>query len=83
MRYTIDEGPRLVLASEDFRTAGGEPLPYDKQFLLDSVTSRPGDPYTVQAVHEDSRRLERLLGDAGYPSSSVDPDVNRSGIGSR
>ncbi len=79
VRYTIDEGPRLVLASEDFRTAGGEPLPYDKQFLLDSVTSRPGDPYTVQAVHEDSRRLERLLGDAGYPSSSVDPDVNRSG----
>ena len=79
VRYTIDEGPRLVLASEDFRTAGGEPLPYDKQFLLDSVTSRPGDPYTVQAVHEDSRRLERLLGDAGYPSSSVDPDVNRTG----
>jgi outer membrane protein insertion porin family len=79
VRYTIDEGPRLVLASEDFRTAGGEPLPYAKQFLLESVTSRPGDPYTVQAVHEDSRRLERLLGDAGYPSSSVDPDVNRSG----
>ena len=79
VRYTIDEGPRLVLASEDFRTAGGEPLPYDKQFLLDSVTCRPGDPYTVQAVHEDSRRLERLLGDAGYPSSSVDPDVNRTG----
>ena len=72
-------GPRLVLASEDFRTAGGEPLPYDKRFLLESVTARPGDPYTLQAVHEDSRRLERLLGDAGYPSSSVDPDVNRTG----
>ena len=51
----------------------GEPLPYDKQFLLESVTTRPGDPYTPQAVHEDGRRLERLLGDAGYPSSSVDP----------
>jgi outer membrane protein assembly complex protein YaeT len=79
VRFTIDEGPRLMLASEDFRTAAGEPLPYDKQFLLESVTTRPGDPYTVQAVHEDSRRLERLLGDAGYPSSSVDPDVNRTG----
>ena len=79
VRYTIDEGPRLILASEDFRTAGGEALPYDKQFLLESVTTRAGDPYTVQAVHEDSRRLERLLGDAGYPSSSVDPDVNRTG----
>jgi len=79
VRYTIEEGPRLVLASEDFRTAAGEPLPYDKKFLLESVTTRPGDPYTVAAVHEDSRRLERLLGDAGYPSSSVDPDVNREG----
>jgi len=79
VRYTIDEGPRLVLASEDFRTAGGETLPYDKKFLLESVTIRPGDPYTVQAVHEDSRRLERLLGDAGYSSASVDPDVNRTG----
>jgi len=28
VRYTIDEGPRLTLASEDFRTDKGEPLPY-------------------------------------------------------
>ena len=67
VRYTIEEGPRLMLASEDFRTAEGEPLPYDKQFLLESVTTRPGDPYTPQAVRDDGRRLERLLGDAGYP----------------
>jgi outer membrane protein insertion porin family len=79
IRYTIEEGPRLVLASEDFRTAGGEPLPYGKTFLLESVTTRPGDPYTPQAVRDDGRRLERLLGDAGYPDASVDPDVNRSG----
>ena len=79
IRYTIEEGPRLMLASEDFRTAGGEPLPYEKTFLLESVTTRPGDPYTPQAVREDGRRLERLLGDAGYPGASVDPDVNRSG----
>ena len=79
VRYTIEEGPRLMLASEDFRTEEGEPLPYDKQFLLESVTTRPGDPYTPQAVRDDGRRLERLLGDAGYPGSSVDPDVNRSG----
>ncbi len=79
VRFTIEEGPRLTLASEDFRTADGEPLPYDKQFLLESVTTRPGDAYTPQAVRDDSHRLERLLGDAGYPASSVDPDVNRSG----
>jgi outer membrane protein assembly complex protein YaeT len=79
VRFTIEEGPRLTLAGEDFRTAGGEPLPYDKKFLLESITLRPGDPYTPQAVHEDGRRLERLLGDAGFPASSVDPDVNREG----
>ena len=79
LRYTIEEGPRLVLASEDFRTAEGEPLPYTKKFLLDSVTTRPGADYTPQAIREDGRRLERLLGDAGYPSSSVDPDVDRDG----
>jgi outer membrane protein assembly complex protein YaeT len=79
VRYTIDEGPRLVLASEDFRTDKGEPLPYTKKFLLESVTNRPGDAYTLQAVRDDEHRLERLLGDAGFPSSSVDPDVARSG----
>jgi outer membrane protein insertion porin family len=79
VRFTIEEGPRMILASEDFRTAAGEPLPYDKKFLIESVTTRPGDPYTLQAIREDGRRLERLLGDAGYPASSVDPDVSRDG----
>ena len=44
-----------------------------------TVTTRPGDPYTPQAIRDDGRRLERLLGDAGFPASSVDPDVNRVG----
>jgi len=79
IRFTIEEGPRLTLASEDFRTDKGEPLPYDKKFLLESVTTRPGDAYTVQAVRDDGRRLERLLGDAGYPAANVDPDVARTG----
>ena len=79
VRYTIEEGPRLVLGSEEFRTEKGEPLPYDKQFLLETVTTRPGDAYTPQAIRDDGRRLERLLGDAGFPSSSVDPDVSRAG----
>ena len=79
LRYTIEEGPRLILASEDFRTAEGEPLPYSKEFLLNSVTTRPGADYTPGAIRDDGRRLERLLGDAGFPSSTVDPDVDRDG----
>jgi outer membrane protein assembly factor BamA len=30
-------------------------------------------------MRDDGRRLERLLGDAGYPASTVEPDVSRSG----
>src|SRR6185503_15664555 len=79
VRFTVEEGPRMTLASVDFRTAAGEAPPYDNKFLIESVTTRPGDAYTLQAIREDGRRLERLLGDAGYPSSSVDPDVSRDG----
>ena len=79
VRYTVDEGPQLLLGSEDFRTDNGNPLPYSKRFLFESVSLRPGDPYTPGAVRDDSRRLERLLGDAGYPSSTVDPEVTRTG----
>lgn len=79
VRFTIDEGPRLVVGNEDFRTDDGSPLPYDKRFLYESITLKPGDPYTPTAVRDDGRRLERLLGDAGYPSSSVEPEVNRTG----
>jgi len=79
VRFTVEEGPRMTLASVDFRTAAGEAPPYDNKFLIESVTTRPGDAYTLQAIREDGRRLERLLGDAGYPTSSVDPDVSRDG----
>jgi len=79
VRFTVEEGPRMTLASVDFRTAAGEAPPYDNKFLVESVTTRPGDAYTLQAIREDGRRLERLLGDAGYPASSVDPDVSRDG----
>src|SRR4029079_2598993 len=37
VRFTIEEGPRMMLASEDFRTAAGEPLPYHKKFLIERV----------------------------------------------
>jgi len=79
VRFTIEEGPRLTLVSEDFRTDDGGPLPYDKRFLLQSVSLRPGAPYAPPAIHSDGKRLARLLGDAGYPIASVDPDVNRTG----
>jgi outer membrane protein assembly complex protein YaeT len=79
VRFTIDEGPRITLASEDFRTGDGSALPYDKTFLTQSTTLKPGAPYTPGALREDGKRLSRLLGDAGYPSSTVEPEVSRVG----
>jgi outer membrane protein assembly factor BamA len=79
LRFTIEEGPRVTLGSERFRTADGGPLPYDEKFLAESVRLRPGAPYTPPAVREDTKRLLRLLGDAGYPEATVDPDVSRTG----
>ena len=79
VRFTIDEGPRVIVRSETFRAADGGQLPYTDKFLLDSVTLRPGAPFTPAGVREDGRRLERLLGDAGYPAASVEPDAPRTG----
>ncbi len=45
VRFSIVEGPRVVLATEDFASTDGTPLPYDRNFLLQSVALRPGAPY--------------------------------------
>ena len=79
VRFTIDEGPRLMLASEDFRSTDGTPLPHGRQFLLDSVALRPGAAYAPPTVQADTKRLVRLFGDAGYGLAVVEPDVARRG----
>jgi outer membrane protein insertion porin family len=79
VRFTVEEGPRLVLASEEFRSTDATPLPYGPRFLLDSLALRPGAPYAPPTVAADAKRLTRLLGDAGYPLASVEPDVDRKG----
>jgi outer membrane protein assembly complex protein YaeT len=79
VRFTVDEGPRLTLAAETFRSTDATPLPYGDAFLLDSVALRPGAPYAPPLVSADAKRLVRLFGDAGYPSATVSPDVDRKG----
>jgi outer membrane protein insertion porin family len=79
VRFSIEEGPRLTLAAEDFRSTDGRPLPYSRQFLLESVALRPGAPYAPPTVQADAKRLVRLLGDTGYGLASVEPDVDRQG----
>jgi outer membrane protein assembly complex protein YaeT len=79
VRFTVEEGDQTTLGALDFRTDDGRPLPYGLDFLMKSIQLRPGDPYTPSAVRNDTRRLERLLGDAGYPNGTVEPDVARDG----
>ena len=79
VRFSINEGPLVTLASEDFRADDGGVLPYGQDFLRESLSLRPNEPYRVGLVREDGRHLERLMGDAGFPAASVEPDVNRSG----
>lgn len=79
VRFTVDEGPQVTLASEDFRSADATPLPHGRQFLLDSVALRPGAPYAPPTVQADAKRLVRLFGDAGYGLATVEPDVDRRG----
>jgi outer membrane protein insertion porin family len=79
VRFTIDEGPRLVLAVEELHSTDATPLPYEPRFLLGSLALRPGAPYAPPTVSADAKRLVRLLGDAGYPTATVTPDVNRKG----
>ena len=79
VRFTIVEGPRVVLATEDFASTDGTPLPYDRNFLLESVALRPGAPYAPPTVQADGKRLVRLFGDAGFGLAAVEPDVDRHG----
>jgi outer membrane protein insertion porin family len=79
VRFTVEEGPRVKLRSETFRNAEGGPLPYDQQYLLESVSLRPGEPFMPAVVRDDGRRLERALGDAGYPTGTAEPEAPRTG----
>ncbi|HVU49364.1 MAG TPA: POTRA domain-containing protein [Polyangia bacterium] len=79
VRFTIEEGPRVRVRSETFRNAEPGPLPYDQKYLLESVSLRPGEPFAPAMVRDDGRRLERALGDAGYPTGTAEPDAKRTG----
>jgi outer membrane protein insertion porin family len=79
VRFTIEEGPRVRLRSESFRNAEPGPLPYDEKYLQESVSLRPGEPFAPATVRDDARRLERALGDAGFPSGTAEPETQRTG----
>src|SRR5664279_694293 len=43
------------------------------------MAMRPGAAYIPTLLREDGRRLERLMGDAGYPVATAEPEVERVG----
>jgi outer membrane protein insertion porin family len=79
VRFTIDEGPLVRVASVDFRSVDKGRIPYHPTFLRESLSMRPGNAYRPSLLREDGRRLERLLGDAGHAVGTAEPDVEREG----
>ena len=79
VRFTVDEGPLVRVASETFESDEAAPLPYHPSFIRDSLSMRPGESYVPGLLREDSRRIERLMGDAGHPAATAEPDVERVG----
>ena len=79
VRFTIHEGPRVKVKSEVFQSVEGNPLPYSQDFLQEALAQRVGAPYRPGFLKEDARRLERLVGDLGYPAAAAEPDIERDG----
>ena len=79
VRFTVSEGQRVRVTSEDFRSAEDITLPYGSAFLREAIAQRIGVPYRPGLLKEDARRLERLFGDLGFPATSAEPDVERAG----
>ena len=65
--------------AEDLRSTDGTPLPYEPALPARQPGAAPGRPLRAAHVAADAKRLVRLLGDAGYPLATVEPDVDRKG----
>jgi len=79
VRFTVSEGQRVRVVSEEFRSAEDITLPYGSGFLREAIAQRIGEPYRPGLLKEDARRLERLFGDLGFPATAAEPDVERAG----
>ncbi len=75
--FAIQEGRRVVLGAIGFSSLDGQPLPHDDEFLRTSLRSRLGQPWSAPAVRDDAEHLKRILGDAGYPGATVEPDAKQ------
>jgi outer membrane protein insertion porin family len=79
VRFLIDEGQRRDIVAVEFVAAPGEQLPYQPAFFLESIDAKVGEPFRPDVIRNDSGRLQRLLGDAGFPRASAEPDFQREG----
>jgi outer membrane protein insertion porin family len=73
VRFVIDEAPRVDVAAVRFELPAGVQLPIDAGMLRDSLDGKVGQPFRPEVVRSDAERLRRLLGDTGYPQTTVEP----------
>jgi outer membrane protein assembly factor BamA len=62
-----------------FQNMQSGPLPRDDAFLLQSLRTTVGAPFQPALVRVDGERLRRVMGDAGYPHVSLEPQPTRRG----
>ncbi len=79
VRFSIEEGPRVDLSQVVFEVGPGERLPYQPDFLLESIDGTAGEPVRAEVIRSDGERLRRLMGDAGFPRATAEPIVERKG----
>ncbi len=79
VRFTIDEGPLVVVREIRFDPGAGFTLPRDEAFMRASLLSAVGAAYRPGLVREDVDRLKRLMGDEGHPNAGAEPLVTRTG----
>lgn len=75
VRFTVHEGRRLMVDQIKFHSVGGAPLPRDEAFLKASLLTLEHRPLRESAVRDDEARLQRLMGDEGYPYAHVSREL--------
>ena len=73
VRFVVQEAPRVDVVAVKFEVLDGKPMPLGAALLIDSLDGKPGRPFRPEVVRSDAERLQRLLGDQGYPEATVEP----------
>ncbi len=67
--YEVQSGPQATIRSVTFE---GPTAPFNEADLVAQLRSKPGEPYSHRAVHDDAERLQAWLIEQGHRAALVD-----------